>query len=314
MAASEVEVTIERGESVVARPARAANRLGSVAILGKPTETNSALVVAFAGLGQRAWVAPPAVLPELARGDVAIARLDVLPTLDGIEPGLWLLPRLQGRGVQVINRPLALLSAHDKLSTALLLGRAGVEQPRTAHVGDASAPAFPGPYVVKPRYGSWGRDVYLCRDEGELRRRLDRLRRRRWFRRHGALVQALVEPTGCDLRVVVAGGKVVGAVERVAMPGEWRTNVALGAVRRPAEASPAARALALRAVAALGIDLAGVDIATDTEGRNYVLEVNGAVDFNEMYGENVYETAAAALLEAAATRSPDPTGRQRSLS
>src|SRR5262245_2600354 len=313
MASSEVEMTIEQGESVAARPAGAPNRVGSVAILGKPTEANSALVVAFAGLGHRAWVAPPAVVPELARGDVAIARLDVLPTLDGIEPGLWLLPRLQREGVRVINSPLALLSAHDKLSTALLLGRAGVEQPRTAHVREVAVPAFPGPYVVKPRYGSWGRDVYLCHDEGELRKRLDRIRRRRWFRRHGALVQALVEPTGCDLRVVVAGGKVVGAIERVAMPGEGRTNVALGAVRRPVEASPAARALALRAVAALGIDLAGVDITSDAEGRSYVLEINGAVDFNETYGDNVYEEAAAALLEAAATRSPGPSG-QRSLS
>jgi glutathione synthase/RimK-type ligase-like ATP-grasp enzyme len=63
-------------------------------------------------------------------------------------------------------------------------------------------------------------------------------------------VQSLVEPTGRDLRVVVAGGNVVGAIERIALPGEWRTNVALGAVRRRVSAPPAARALAIRAVAA----------------------------------------------------------------
>jgi RimK family alpha-L-glutamate ligase len=312
MAVTEVEITIERGESVAARSLRSADRVRSVAILGKPTETNCALAAAFADLGQRAWIAQPAVLPRLARGDVAVARLDVLPTLDGIEPGLWLLPRLQRRGVHLINSPVALLSAHDKLSTALLLGRAGIEQPRTAHVRDVSAPALPAPYVVKPRFGSWGRDVYLCRDEDELRGRLERLRRRRWFRRHGALVQSLVEPTGRDLRVVVAGGNVVGAIERVALPGEWRTNVALGAVRRRVSAPPAARALAIRAVAALGIDLAGVDIAGDTEGRSYVLEVNGAVDFNRAYGRNVFAAAAAALLEQAVpVACPDTSGRSR---
>jgi RimK family alpha-L-glutamate ligase len=314
MAVSELDVTIEGGESAAARVLRGADRLLSVAILGKPTETNCALAGAFAGLGHRAWLAPPTVPPQLAEGDVAIARLDVLPTLDGIEPGLWQLPRLQRRGVQVMNGALALFAAHDKLSTALLLGRAGVQQPRTAHVRGVSVPSFPPPFVVKPRFGSWGRDVYLCRDEAELLRLLERVGRRRWFRRLGALVQSLVEPTGRDLRVVVVGDKVVGAVERIAMPGEWRTNVALGAVRRRVKAPPAARALALRAVAALGLDLAGVDIASDETGRSYVLEVNGAVDFNRTYAGDIFATTAAALLEQAAAlseseRRRDPVDR-----
>ena len=303
MAAVDVEVTIERRESAALLVPGRSNRRDSVVVLGKSSETNRALVSAFAGLGYRAWLAEPSTQPRLGDGDIAVARLDVLATLDGVEPGLWQLPRLERRGVQVMNGPLALLAAHDKLSTALLLGRGGVSQPRTAHVRGVSSPRFPPPYVVKPRFGSWGRDVYLCRDDAELRARLERLEHRRWFRRQGALVQSLVEPTGHDLRIVVAGDRVVGAVERSALPGEWRTNVALGALRRHAAASPAACELALRAVAALGIDLAGVDIATDGSGHSYVLEVNGAVDFNATYADDVFAAAAVALLEQAANRS-----------
>jgi RimK family alpha-L-glutamate ligase len=282
----------------------------SVVIFGKETETNCALAAAFAEFGHRARLVDAATPPRLVRGDVAVGRVDVLPTLDGIEPGLWQLSRLEHHGVLVLNRPVSLFAAHDKLTTALFLGRAGVAQPRTAHVRDVSLPSFPPPYVVKPRFGSWGRDVYLGRDEDELRAILDALRLRRWFRRHGALVQSLVEPTGRDLRVVVAAGRVVGAVERTAFPGEWRTNVSLGGVRRRVRATHGARALALRAVAALGIDLAGVDIVSDESGRQYVLEVNGAVDFTPEYGPDVFTTAATALLQRAATRRAITAGRR----
>jgi RimK family alpha-L-glutamate ligase len=274
----------------------------SVAVLGKPTETNCALVAALADLGHRARLASTSPFPSFEPGDVVIARADVLPTLDGVEPELWQLSRLERRGVHVLNRPDALLAAHDKLSTALFLGRAGVAQPRTAHIRDVSVPSFPAPYVVKPRFGSWGQEVHLCRDEDELRRQLERLGDRRWFRRQGALVQSLVEPTGRDLRVVVAAGRVVGAIERRALPGEWRTNVSLGAVRRRVSLSLAARSLALRAVAALGLDLAGVDIAGDDARGLHVLEVNGAVDFTPEYGADVFSSAASALLTHAAVR------------
>ena len=303
MTVADFELTIEGRKNVVGWLPRCAGRGRSVVILGKPTETNCALVAAFGEQGQRALLAESPTPPTLRHGDVALARFDVLPTLDGVEPGLWQLPRLEREGVLVMNSPLALFAAHDKLSTALLLERAGVEQPRTAHLREASVPPFPPPYVLKPRFGSWGRDVYLCRDEHELRARVESLRSRHWFRRHGGLVQSLVEPTGRDLRVVVAGGRVVGAIERRALPGEWRTNVELGAIRGRVNAPPAARALALRAVAALGLDLAGVDIAGDERGRSCVLEVNGAVDFNATYGDDVFASAAAALLERAAARS-----------
>ena len=76
--------------------------------------------------------------------------------------------------------------------------------------------------------------------------------------RTGALVQELIPPCGRDLRVLVAGGRVVGAIQRVAAPGEWRTNVALGG-HRVAVSEPSADAceLALLAAEARDADLVG---------------------------------------------------------
>src|SRR5215831_18137241 len=84
MAAAAVEVTIGRRPAAAATFPGWSGRNGSVVILGKPTDTNQALVEAFAALGHDAWIADPSMSPRLGRGDVAVARLDVRATLDGI--------------------------------------------------------------------------------------------------------------------------------------------------------------------------------------------------------------------------------------
>jgi glutathione synthase/RimK-type ligase-like ATP-grasp enzyme len=133
------------------------------------------------------------------------------------------------------------------------------------------------------------------------------VRNRSWFRLHGAIVQELLPIEGRDLRLVVAGGRVVGAGERVAAPGEWRTNVSLGARLLAARPDDEATALGVAAAAAIGADLVGVDLAR-TDGGWAVLELNGAVDFDDRYwleGTHVYaETAAALGLLALRDRHP----------
>jgi [lysine-biosynthesis-protein LysW]--L-2-aminoadipate ligase len=245
---------------------------------------------------------PDRALRTLVEGDVAIGRLDVSGGLDGIEVGLWELARLEGSGVRVLNRPGALVAAHDKLATARALAAAGVPHPATVQItAPSSGVPIPPPVVVKPRFGSWGRDVVLCRDVAELRGCLLELAERPWFRTHGALVQELVPPQGQDLRLVVAGGSVVGAVRRIAAAGEWRTNVALGATREPVSPPPEACALAVAAAKAIEGDLVGIDLLPLPGGGFVVLELNGAVEFNHQYaleGEDVFARTLAELLRA----------------
>ena len=182
------------------------------------------------------------------RASAALGRLDVLPTLDGIDDGMWALGALQARGVTVLNDVSALYATHDKLLTARLLRRVGLPHPRTAHVRpDRPFAAVRPPVVVKPRFGSGGQGVTWCADEDELVETLSSLSSTPWFEQQGVLVQELVPPQGYDLRILVAAGRVVGAIFRIAADGEWRTNVALGGVRRPVPDPPrAACEIALR--------------------------------------------------------------------
>jgi [lysine-biosynthesis-protein LysW]--L-2-aminoadipate ligase len=288
---------------------RRAPRLAIVAT--RASETNLALAEAAAALGVPATVMTPQQAAERLRpGDLALGRLDVLPSLDGVEPGLWQLRGLARRGIRVLNPAGALTAAHDKLATARRLRAAGLPHPRTAALGGAERggrPAIEPPLVLKPRFGSWGRAVVRCETADETSESAARLRRMAWFRRGGAVVQELVPPRGSDLRLVVAGGEVVGAVRRVAAAGEWRTNVALGATRIPASPPLAARVYAVAAAAAVAGDLVGVDLLPTGSGWT-VLEVNGAVDFNGLYapGGDVFEAAVSALVGAAEAR-PLPT-------
>lgn len=274
----------------------------SLIIAGKLTPTNVALCEACDRIGVRSRLLPlETVAGRVASRDVVLGRVDVLPSLDGVEPGLDALRDLEGQGALILNRPYALMTAHDKLATARVLAAAGLPQPRTTHVdhGPRSDVDFDGPYVVKPRFGSWGEDVIRCDSRGRLRETLGELRGRSWFERGGALVQELIPNDGVDLRVVVASGVVVGAVNRVAAPGEWRTNVALGGRRRPVVPSSDACALAVAAAVVTGMDLAGVDLLPTQDGGYSILEVNACVDFTADYGfagEDPFEAAIDALL------------------
>ena len=266
--------------------------------------TNAALLARPWPGQPSARLTPYEAVDQLGPGDVALGRLDVRPTLDGVEDGLWTLDVLAGRGVTVLNAARPLLRAHDKAATARTLVRAGLPHPRTRLVLPGRPfPALRPPVVVKPRFGSWGRDVVLCPTEESLAAELAALVERPWFPVHGAIVQELIPPRGFDVRLVFAHGEVVGAIERRAAPGEWRTNVTLGGSRNPyvpdAELVELARAAAL----ASELDLVGVDLLP-CNGGWVVLELNGAVDFTQEYslGPDPFAAAVAALANAAAVR------------
>jgi RimK family alpha-L-glutamate ligase len=264
----------------------------------RQSETNDALVAAGEALGVHAvQLSPREALHSLRPGDVALARLDVRETLDGIEDGTRELEKLAAAGVVVLNPPAALVATHDKLLTARALRRAGLPHPHTWLIAEGLPSPVPElPVVLKPRHGSWGRGVTLCRTHEDVQETIRSL-----YSEHGVLAQELVPPLGWDLRVVIAGGRVIGAAKRIAAAGEWRTNVALGGRSVPAEAPPLARSLAVLAADSVRGDLVGVDLLPTRNGW-IVAEINGAVDFRPYYGDRVYEAAIAELLRIATAR------------
>ncbi len=285
-----------RGRAVPPRTPGAAR----VAILGSNASlTNAALARAWRSFGvDAALLRPAAAAAWLREGDTVLGRLDIEPTLNGVEGGLLGLLWLERRGFRVLNPARALVAAHDKLLTAWRLRDAGIPHPRSELLRSAGdRPTIPLPLVIKPRLGSWGVDVFRCETYGELERALAEVAERPWFRRFGVLAEELIPPVGYDLRLVVAGGRVVGAIRRVAAPGEWRTNISLGGSWQSTSVPKQASMLAVAAAGAIGADLVGVDLLP-VGGGFTVIELNGAVDFDSRYslpGKDALREAAVAL-------------------
>jgi len=257
---------------------------------------------------------------EIHLGGRAAATFDALLLARGLgrvgDPGVQfeLYRALEGTGNLVANRIDALLAAQDKLRTSWLLRLAGVPTPPAAVAQSpreaAGALAALGEVVVKPITGSLG-DGLVRASPGPAGRRavLD------FLGRDGAVyMQRYVPHPGRDARLFVVGPRVVGAMERVAAPGEWRTNVGLGAsVRQLDPPAPFVRA-AIEAARALGLDWAGVDLLSGPDGPT-VLEVNGTPSWEgilEATGRDMAEPIADHVWRRARQRARRSTSTKRS--
>jgi RimK family alpha-L-glutamate ligase len=207
--------------------------------------------------------------------DVLLARIIPGGSLEQIIFRVDALHWLEDRGVLVVNSPRAIERSVDKFYTTALLREAGLPSPETVvceGVSEAMAAVRSmGDVVIKPIFGSLGHGMVRVSDPDvalRIVRALDQTR-------PVFYVQRAIDHGGRDVRVFVVGGRVLGAIERRAVDGDWRTNVARGASAQPFDLPDSWAQLAVRAAAAIGADYAGVDLLPSREGEVYVLEVNG---------------------------------------
>ncbi|MCX8137535.1 ATP-grasp domain-containing protein [Pyrobaculum aerophilum] len=210
---------------------------------------------------------------------------------------VWAARALEESGAYVMNPVLPWVVTGDKMAALMKLAKAGLPVPPTVvtenmFVGYRAVAEF-GRAVVKQMRGAMGYGVFLV-DNPDVA-----------FHIFSALVnlnkpiyvQKFLEKGSGDYRVVVVGGRVIGAEYR---RGEgWKTNVAQGAKPEPARATPQMEELAVRAVEALGLDYGGVDIAETSDGY-YILEVNPTMSwqgFKQATGINPAEHIVDYLLE-----------------
>src|SRR5438067_12586395 len=214
---------------------------------------------------------------ELRDVAVAIPRIGASVTA----AGLAVVRQLEAQGVPVVNRAAAIAHSRDKLRALQLLAAAGVDIPRTvlargggeikelvAHVGGL-------PAILKLIQGTQGVGVMIAHSEAEV----DSILSTMWNLGQEILLQEFIaESRGRDMRALVVGDRVVGAMRREAKSGEFRSNIHRGAEGTPIDLPPEYALAAVRAARVLGLDVAGVDLLEAKSGPK-VLEVNSSPGF-----------------------------------
>jgi RimK family alpha-L-glutamate ligase len=184
-------------------------------------------------------------------------------------------------GVVVINSSDAIMAARDKLLTHQLLAAAKIPFPKTVLARQPSDVAkmvrlVGGPPVIlKLLSGTHGKGVMLGKDLDEIQASLETV----WALNQTLLIQEYVDhDAGTDIRVLVVGGRVLGAMKRRAKLGRFRANVHQGAAVEPYPLTDELEWLALRAAEVMRLDIAGIDLVEAPAGYA-VIEVNSAPGF-----------------------------------
>lgn len=192
--------------------------------------------------------------------------------------GMAVIRQFEMMGVYCLTESVALSRSRDKLRALQLLSRKGIGLPVTgfAHQLDNTKSVISlvggAPLVVKLLAGTQGRGVVLAETNKAAESVIDA------FRELGAdiLVQEFIkEAGGSDVRCFVIGNKVVAAMERVAQPGEFRSNLHRGGTARLTKLSPKERKTAIEASQTMGLRISGVDILRAERGP-LVMEVNSS--------------------------------------
>ena len=206
--------------------------------------------------------------------DAVVARIAPVRTFYGTA----VVRQFEMMGIYTVNESQAISRSRDKLRSLQILSRTDVGMPRTGFAYatqdiDGLIESVGGPpLVIKLLEGTQGVGVVLVESKSAARSVIGAFRQLE----ADILIQEFIEESrGTDVRCLVIGNKVVAAVERRSVGGEFRSNLHQGGEAHQVKLTAEERKTASTATKALGLEFAGVDILRSDRGP-LVLEVNSS--------------------------------------
>ncbi len=176
------------------------------------------------------------------------------------------------------NTANGIANSRDKLRATQILSRHAIGMPATTFVRDKNdvLPAIElvggAPVVIKLLEGTQGIGVILAPDTKVAEAIIETLQS---TRQNVLIQQFIAESKGRDIRALVVGDRVVGAMRRTAQGDEFRSNVHRGGSVEAVELDAEYERTAVRAAQIMGLRVAGVDMLEGNDGP-LVMEVNSS--------------------------------------
>ena len=192
--------------------------------------------------------------------------------------GAAVIAQYESMRIPTTTTSTALLRARDKLRCLQHLAGYDIPVPNTilcterGGVRGAMRVLGGPPLVLKLLESTHGVGVDLAESTWQVLRTAEAYLQ---LHRRFLMQEFIEEAEGCDIRVLVVGGKIVAAMRRRAAEGEFRSNLHRGATSEAIELSEEERRLVLRVAELMELDVAGVDLIPSARGP-LVMEVNAS--------------------------------------
>lgn len=214
-------------------------------------------------------------------GDEAVTADAIIPRIGAsiTSHGASIVRQFEMLGTVTSTSSISLVRSRDKLRSLQILSKdQGVEIPRTAFAKHPDNIKYlikqvgGTPLIIKILEGTQGLGVVLAETISAAKSVLEAF----YNVKVNILLQEFIqEAAGTDIRVLVVGGKVVGAMKRTNKSGDFRSNLHRGGVGESVEITDGEVSTAVKAAKLLGLGVAGVDIIRSERGP-LVIEVNSS--------------------------------------
>jgi ribosomal protein S6--L-glutamate ligase len=218
--------------------------------------------------------------------------------------GMAVVSHLETMNVPVVNPASAISRSRDKLRCLQLLAQQGIDVPRTVMATEGASvkkllDAVGGlPCIIKLLRGTQGVGVMLADTRSEAETILQTF----WGLNQDVCLQEFVsESRGRDVRALVVGDEVVGAMRRQAKSGEFRSNIHRGGEGKSIQLDDAYMQVAVRAAKAVGLSVCGVDMLEGNNGPR-VMELNSSPGFEGLEKATGKDIAGAIVKHALSMR------------